>query len=67
MALSNRLAAEFFGAFWLVLGGRAVLAAAVPAQGIGAIAAAGLLKLIASGKAAGIEGTAGASELEISR
>lgn len=37
MALSNRLAAEFFGTLWLVLGGcgSAVLAAAFPALGIG--------------------------------
>ena len=37
MPLSNRLAAEFFGTFWLVLGGcgSAVLAAAFPALGIG--------------------------------
>src|SRR5574340_1779778 len=37
MPLSKRLAAEFFGTFWLVLGGcgRAVLAAAFPSVGIG--------------------------------
>jgi aquaporin Z len=37
MPLSNRLFAEFFGTFWLVLGGcgSAVLAAAFPAVGIG--------------------------------
>jgi aquaporin Z len=37
MPLTNRLAAEFFGAFWLVLGGcgSAVLAAAFPTLGIG--------------------------------
>ena len=37
MPLSNRLAAEFFGTFWLVLGGcgSAVIAAAFPALGIG--------------------------------
>ena len=37
MPLSNRLAAEFFGTFWLVLGGcgSAVLAAAFPDVGIG--------------------------------
>jgi aquaporin Z len=37
MPLSNRLAAEFFGTLWLVLGGcgSAVLAAAFPALGIG--------------------------------
>lgn len=37
MPLSNRLAAEFFGTFWLVLGGcgSAVLAAAFPTVGIG--------------------------------
>jgi aquaporin Z len=37
MALSNRLAAEFIGTFWLVLGGcgSAVLAAAFPDVGIG--------------------------------
>ncbi|MBM4336255.1 MAG: aquaporin Z [Deltaproteobacteria bacterium] len=37
MALSNRLAAEFLGTFWLVLGGcgSAVLAAAFPDVGIG--------------------------------
>ena len=37
MPLSNRLAAEFFGTFWLVLGGcgSAVLAAAFPGLGIG--------------------------------
>jgi aquaporin Z len=37
MALGNRLAAEFVGTFWLVLGGcgSAVLAAAFPAVGIG--------------------------------
>src|SRR5512133_241589 len=37
MKLSNRLAAEFFGTLWLVLGGcgSAVLAAAFPALGIG--------------------------------
>ena len=37
MPLSNRLAAEFFGTFWLVLGGcgSAVLAAAFPNVGIG--------------------------------
>ena len=37
MPLSNRLAAEFFGTMWLVLGGcgSAVLAAAVPGLGIG--------------------------------
>ena len=37
MPLSNRLAAEFFGTFWLVIGGcgSAVLAAAFPGLGIG--------------------------------
>ncbi len=37
MPLSNRLAAEFFGTFWLVLGGcgSAVLAAGFPGLGIG--------------------------------
>lgn len=37
MPLSNRVAAEFIGTFWLVLGGcgSAVLAAAFPAVGIG--------------------------------
>ena len=37
MTLSNRLAAEFFGTFWLVLGGcgSAVIAAAFPGLGIG--------------------------------
>src|SRR5215831_14131247 len=37
MPLSNRLAAEFIGTFWLVLGGcgSAVLAAAFPNVGIG--------------------------------
>src|SRR5678816_657448 len=37
MPLSNRLAAEFFGTFWLVLGGcgSAVIAAAFPDVGIG--------------------------------
>ncbi len=37
MALSKRLAAEFFGTFWLVFGGcgTAVLSAAVPALGVG--------------------------------
>jgi len=37
MSLSNRLAAEFFGTFWLVFGGcgSAVLAAAFPELGIG--------------------------------
>jgi aquaporin Z len=37
MPLSNRLAAEFFGTFWLVLGGcgSAVIAAAFPNVGIG--------------------------------
>ena len=37
MPLSNRLAAEFFGTFWLVLGGcgSAVIAAAFPGVGIG--------------------------------
>ena len=37
MPLWNRLAAEFFGTFWLVLGGcgSAVIAAAFPALGIG--------------------------------
>ena len=39
MPLSNRLAAEFFGTFWLVFGGcgSAVLAAAFPDVGIGLI------------------------------
>src|SRR5712671_4450237 len=37
MSLANRLAAEFIGTFWLVLGGcgSAVLAAAFPNVGIG--------------------------------
>jgi aquaporin Z len=37
MPLKNRLAAEFIGTFWLVLGGcgSAVLAAAFPSLGIG--------------------------------
>src|SRR5499427_6363774 len=37
MPMSNRLAAEFIGTFWLVLGGcgSAVLAAAFPGVGIG--------------------------------
>jgi glycerol uptake facilitator-like aquaporin len=37
MPLANRLGAEFFGTFWLVLGGcgSAVLAAAFPDLGIG--------------------------------
>ena len=37
MSLSNKLAAEFIGTFWLVLGGcgSAVLAAAFPQVGIG--------------------------------
>jgi aquaporin Z len=37
MSISRRMAAEFFGTFWLVLGGcgSAVLAAAFPAVGIG--------------------------------
>jgi aquaporin Z len=84
MPLSNRLAAEFFGTMWLVLGGcgSAVLAAAFPGLGIchlnpavslglvvggrfkvkdllpyvvaqvaGAVVAAGVLYLIATGKA----------------
>lgn len=40
MPLWNRLAAEFFGTFWLVLGGcgSAVIAAAFPALGIGFVA-----------------------------
>lgn len=42
MPLSNRLAAEFFGTFWLVLGGcgSAVLAAAFPELGIGLLGVA---------------------------
>ena len=42
MALSNRLAAEFIGTFWLVLGGcgSAVLAAAFPGVGIGLLGVA---------------------------
>ena len=37
MSMSKRLAAEFFGTFWLVMGGcgSAVLAAAFPGLGIG--------------------------------
>jgi aquaporin Z len=42
MPLSNRLAAEFFGTFWLVLGGcgSAVIAAAFPNVGIGLLGVA---------------------------
>jgi aquaporin Z len=42
MALSKRMAAEFFGTFWLVLGGcgSAVLAAAFPGVGIGLLGVA---------------------------
>ncbi len=42
MPLTNRLAAEFFGTFWLVLGGcgSAVLAAAFPGVGIGLLGVA---------------------------
>jgi len=42
MRMSNRLAAEFIGTFWLVLGGcgSAVLAAAFPAVGIGLLGVA---------------------------
>jgi aquaporin Z len=42
MNMSNRLAAEFIGTFWLVLGGcgSAVLAAAFPAVGIGLLGVA---------------------------
>lgn len=42
MPLSNRLVAEFFGTFWLVLGGcgSAVLAAAFPELGIGLLGVA---------------------------
>ena len=42
MKMSNRLAAEFVGTFWLVLGGcgSAVLAAAFPGVGIGLLGVA---------------------------
>ena len=42
MNLSNKLAAEFIGTFWLVLGGcgSAVLAAAFPGVGIGLLGVA---------------------------
>ncbi|HVO23723.1 MAG TPA: aquaporin, partial [Candidatus Margulisiibacteriota bacterium] len=42
MALGNRVAAEFVGTFWLVLGGcgSAVLAAAFPNVGIGLLGVA---------------------------
>src|SRR5882672_9639078 len=42
MRMSNRLAAEFIGTFWLVLGGcgSAVLAAAFPGVGIGLLGVA---------------------------
>jgi glycerol uptake facilitator-like aquaporin len=42
MKMSNRLAAEFIGTFWLVLGGcgSAVLAAAFPGVGIGLLGVA---------------------------
>src|SRR5258708_21138839 len=42
MPISKRLAAEFLGAFWLVLGGcgSAVLAAAFPSLGIGFVGVA---------------------------
>ena len=42
MELSNRIAAEFVGTFWLVLGGcgSAVLAAAFPNVGIGLLGVA---------------------------
>ena len=68
MPLSNRLAAEFFGTMWLVLGGWALtqlwLFWIAPLVGAGL---AGVVYRFVSGErsqAAGIEGPADASQLE---
>ena len=60
MPLSNRLAAKFFGTFWLMLGG----------CGSAVIAAAGVVCRLVSGErslSVGIEGPANASQLTKSR
>jgi len=67
--MSRKLAAEFFGTFWLVFGGcgSAVLAAAFPQLGIGFVGVAFAFGLTVLTMAYAVGGISGATSIPLSR